>query len=103
MQQYVKVLKNVKRSPHKPAHLVEECPLSEEPSGSESGAREDEEAALYQRLMQTDDAEEQVEILAFMNEKGFGAPGRGQGGPRKIPSQGPSPERPVSLSNVTGE
>ena len=63
---YIKVLQNLKRPTARPAHLVDE--------------ENEEHAALLGRLLETEDVEEQVEILAVMRQKGFRAPTRGQGG-----------------------
>ena len=76
---YIRVLQNLKRSGHKPAHVIEQ------PSDQESTAEsEDEEhQALLNQLMETEDAQEQIEILAVMRTRGFKPPTRGQGGQRR--------------------
>ena len=74
---YIKVLQNLKRTTARPAHLVDEQPPN---NNDENDDITEEHAALLGRLLETDDVEEQVEILAVMRQKGFRAPTRGQGG-----------------------
>ena len=88
---YVKVLKDMKSKHHKPAHLIEEQ-LEQEEEQSQGGDYDEDE--LLAQLMATDNVEEQVEILAFVKTKGFHAPTRGQGGPRRFPPRsGAAPPR----------
>ena len=46
-----------------------------------------------ERLLATDDVDEQVEILAFMKQSGFRPPTRGQGGPRRFVPRAGAPAR----------
>ena len=74
---YIKVLQNLKRPTARPTHLVDEQPLP--PGAGVEDEENEEHAALLGRLLETEDVEEQVEILAVMRAKGFRAPTRGQG------------------------
>ena len=57
------------------------------PPASKSGADPEYEELLGQ-LLSTDNVDDQVEILAVMNKRGFRPPTRGQGGDRR--RQGPT-------------
>ena len=80
----------ISSAPHlRTAHMVDDVPTLSPPTSqaSDSGAdEEDEHARLLRQLLDTEDVKEQVEMLAFMKEKGFRPPGRGQGGPRRGPA-----------------
>ncbi len=76
---YVRTLRSLKRTGPRAAHLLDDAPPP-----LEVEEEDEDEEALMQRLLATDDVEEQVEILAFMKQSGFRPPTRGQGGPRRF-------------------
>ena len=76
VNKYIKVLRNLRKSPTKPAHMIE---VDDEVPGSVGGDMDPEQAELIERLLATDDVEEQVEILAVVQKRGFRAPTRRQG------------------------
>ena len=87
--QYVRTLRNLKRTGPRAEHLLEE-----EPSPLEVEEQEPEEEELMARLLATGDVEEQIEILAVMRQSGFRPPTRGQGGQRRLaPRNGPGAPR----------
>ena len=61
----------------RPAHVVEERELAEAEASEGSAAEEDD---LRQRLIETEDVSEQIEILAFMRARGYTPAGRGAAG-----------------------
>ena len=67
---YVKVMQGISaaRKRTRPAHVVEEREFGEAEVYEGSAAEEDE---LRQRLNDTEDVAEQIEILAFMRARGF--------------------------------
>ena len=79
----------MKKTTARPAHLVEEQPQPGVETGEESDEINEEHAALLGRLMEMDDVEEQVEILAVIRQRGFRAPTRGQGGQRRFVQRTP--------------
>jgi hypothetical protein len=63
---YVRTLRSLKRTGPRAAHLLDDAPPPlevEEP--------DQDEEALMERLLATEDHEEQVEILAFVRQSGF--------------------------------
>ena len=88
---YVEVQRILRRAGHKPAHILDEARAPDAAKTSDASSKgseysdenDDEEAELLERLAAAEDVEERVEILAVMSKRGFRAPTRGQGGPRK--------------------
>ena len=89
---YIRTLRNLKRVGPRAAQLFDDAPPpleTEEP--------EPDEQELMDRLLATDDVEEQAEILAFMRQSGFRPSTRGQGGPRRFaPRAGPPGTGPAA-------
>ena len=83
VNKYIKVLRNLRRSPAKAAaHIVDEKAGDRMPP-LETEDEDLEQAELIERLLATDDVEEQVGILAAMQKRGFRARTRRRGGPRR--------------------
>ena len=83
---YIRTLRNLKRVGPRAAHLLDD---NVPPPPLETDEPDFDEQELVDRLLTTEDAEEQVEILATMRQVGFRPPTRGQGGPRRfVPCSG---------------
>ena len=85
---YVRTLRSLKRAGPRAAHL-----LDDGPPPFETEEADPEEDELFARLLASEDAEEQVEILAFMKQSGVRPSTRGQGGPRRFAPRAGGPAR----------
>ena len=85
---YIKVIGNLKGRT-KAAHMVDvqgETVADSESTLDDVNAEDPEYTELAERLVQVEDVDERIEILALMRSRQFKTPTRGQGGPGR---QGP--------------
>ena len=82
---YVKVIRNLKRAGHRPAHLVAEANPEQMPGLITEPVHEEMHALMDRLLAAQDDGDvdEQIEVLAVMKRRNFQPPTRGQGGQRQ--------------------
>ena len=85
---YIRSLRSLKRVGPRAAHLLGD---NAPPPPLETEGPDFDEQELMDRLLTTEDAEEQVEVLAIMRQSGFRPPTRAPGGPRRfVPRSGPA-------------